>query len=80
MTTTVQKWGNSLAVRIPRSVAHDTHLASGSEVDLRLRGGAILIVPTRRTKYRLEDILKGISKRNLHGEVATGPAMGSEAW
>ena len=80
MTTTVQRWGNSLAVRIPRSVAHDTHLDSGSQVDVRLHDGTILIVPTRGVKYQLEKLLGGVRKTNRHSEVTTGAPVGAEVW
>jgi antitoxin MazE len=80
MITKIQKWGNSLAVRIPRSVALDTHLASGNAVDVAVQDGRIVIVPARRPRPRLEDLLRGVTVTNLHGESDTGPAVGREAW
>ena len=80
MITTVQKWGNSLAVRIPRSVAEDTHLGSGRAVDVAVREGRIVIAPVPRRRFRLDDLLKGVTARNRHREVGTGPAAGREAW
>lgn len=80
MTTTVQKWGNSLALRIPKMVAHDIDLQMGSAVDLTVRDGALLVEPVAAKTYRLGQLLKGVTKRNLHGEISTGPAVGNEAW
>ena len=80
MVTKVQKWGNSLAVRIPRSMALDTHLGSGKTVEMAVEDGRIVIAPTSRRHYKLDDLLKGVSGKNRHEEVATGQPMGREAW
>ncbi len=80
MQTTIQKWGNSLAVRIPKAFVKEAHLASGIQVDLSVDEGRIVIEPHVEPEYRLEDLLKGVTKRNLHAEVATGEAVGREVW
>ena len=80
MNATIQKWGNSLALRIPKAVARDTHLENGSVVSLAVRQGKVVIEPAQKGKYRLDDLLKGVSKKNLHKSVNTGPAVGREAW
>jgi len=80
MITKVQKWGNSLAVRIPRSVAEDTHLGSGKAVEIVARDGQIVIAPARRRQFRLDDLIKGITAKNRHTEIHTGGAVGQEAW
>ena len=80
MNATIQKWGNSLAVRIPQAVARDTRLANGSVVDLTIQEGKVIIQPARKRKYRLEDLLKGMSKKKIHASVDTGPAVGREVW
>ena len=82
MDTTVQKWGNSLAVRIPRSVAKDTHLHQGSVVDIMLVAGKIVVKPRRqqRRQYTLAQLLKGVTKRNHHAALDWGERAGQEAW
>jgi antitoxin MazE len=80
MNATIQKWGNSLALRIPSAVARDTHLENGSIVNLAVRQGKVVIEPAKKEKYRLDDLLKGVSKKNLHASVETGPAAGQEVW
>ncbi len=80
MQTTIQKWGNSLAVRIPKAFVKEARLAFGSRVDLSVDDGRIVIDPHAESEYRLEDLLKGVNKRNLHTEVSTGGAVGREAW
>jgi antitoxin MazE len=80
MNATIQKWGNSLALRIPKAVARDVQLENGSQVNLAVQNGRVIIEPTQTPKYRLEDLLNGISKKNVHRSVDTGPAVGREVW
>jgi antitoxin MazE len=75
----VQKWGNSLAVRIPRSVAADARLSAGESVELTLEKGTIVIVRAR-PRFKLEELLRRVNRRNRHGEVPTGDAVGQEVW
>jgi len=80
MRIQIQKWGNSLALRIPRSFARESRIEQGSEVELSLIEGKMVIAPTAPAAYKLGDLLAGVTARNLHGEVDTGPAAGKEAW
>ena len=80
MDTTVQKWGNSLAVRIPRSLARDIHLHQGSVVDMALVAGKIVVKPRRQRHYALAQLLRGVTKRNRHAVRDWGGWVGQEAW
>ena len=80
MQTKIQKWGNSLAVRIPKAFVNEANVAYGTPVDLSVYDGKIVIDPHTETEYRLEDLLKGVTKRNVHAEVETGKGVGREAW
>ena len=80
MIATAQKWGNSLAVRIPRTIAQDIRLKAGSLVALTVRDGQLLVQPQSKPTYRLSQLLKGIDRKNLHREVDTGAPVGNEAW
>ena len=80
MQTKIQKWGNSLAVRIPKAFVREAHVAYGSPVDLSVVDGKIVIDPRAQPEYRLKDLLMGISKKNIHAEVETGHAVGREVW
>ena len=80
MQTRIQKWGNSLGLRIPKSFAEQVGVEAGSEVDLSLEDGALIVRPTREPKYDLTTLLQGITDENLHAEVETGPAAGREVW
>jgi antitoxin MazE len=78
MKARIQKWGNSLALRIPKQVAVEAQLELDTIVDLRLVDGNLVMVPV--VEPTLDDLLAGVTKDNLHGEVETGPARGGEAW
>jgi antitoxin MazE len=80
MQTTIQKWGNSLAVRIPKAFVKEARVAYGTTVDLSVDDGKIVIDPRPEPDYRLEDLLKGVTKRNRHEEVETGAPVGQEVW
>jgi len=77
MTTTVQKWGNSLAVRIPSAVAREIRIENGDAVELRIDRNALTIQPTR-PRYRLADLVSRIRPRNRHAEAEWGKSIGRE--
>ena len=80
MQTRVQKWGNSLGLRIPKSSAEEVGVEAGSEVVLTVRNGELVIRPVRKRKHRLEDLLDRVTARNRHGEVRSGEPVGREVW
>lgn len=80
MRVQVRKWGNSLALRIPRSLAVESCIEQGSVVELSLMGGKLVVAPVSRTAYSLDELLAGVTRKNLHREMDTGAATGSEAW
>jgi antitoxin MazE len=80
MQTRIQKWGNSLALRIPKSFAIDAQLEQDALVELTLTDGQIIVKPVKKPEWILDKLLAGINKRNLHTEVDTGPAVGREMW
>jgi antitoxin MazE len=80
MQSRIQKWGNSLAIRIPLAFVKETGLAYGTAVDISVEDGRIVIDPQMETEYTLEELLKGVRKDNLHSETDTGDAVGREVW
>ncbi len=80
MKTEIQRWGNSLAIRIPRPFAQETHLEHGSAVDLSLDSGNLVIVPLRGKQYKLADLISQISDTNTHEAIDTGGSVASEVW
>jgi antitoxin MazE len=80
MRAVVKKWGNSASVRIPVAVLQAVHLDLDEPVDVREESGRIVIEPLRRKEYDLAELVKGITRKNLHVEVAFGGPVGKEAW
>jgi len=78
--TRIQKWGNSLGLRIPRSFAQEAGVGPGSEVDLSVKDGDLVVRPARRRRYQLKDLLRRVTAKNLHDEVDTGEPVGREVW
>jgi antitoxin MazE len=78
--TSVKKWGNSAAVRIPASVMQATRLDLDEMVDVREEAGRIVIEPVRQKTYELRKLLKGITSKNQHEAVEFGLALGKEVW
>ena len=80
MQTKIKKWGNSLALRIPKLLALDVNLKQNELVNLSIDKDSIIITPISEKKYSLEKLLKGVTKNNLHGEFDTGAPVGKEVW
>jgi antitoxin MazE len=80
MKATVKKWGNSAAVRIPISLMGAVRLDLDEVVELREEAGRIVIEPVQQKTYDLDDLLKRITAKNLHGPADFGSPQGKEAW
>ena len=80
METRIGKWGNSLAVRIPQSVASQVGLSLNTAVELTPRGEKLEISVLERPVTDLDALLARVTDDNLHGEVETGPSVGGESW
>jgi len=80
MKTRIQKWGNSLALRIPKSFADEVGLQKETSVEVSLADGKIIVTPVTKSKLTLEQLLSKVTKENLHHEVDTGSAVGNETW
>ncbi len=79
MTTRIAKWGNSLGLRLPKSVTQEAQLDEGDKVDVSVRAGAIVIRPSRPT-YSLEELVSRITAANRHDESDWGAPRGRERW
>ena len=80
MLTKVQKWGNSLALRIPKAFAVDAQLKNDSVVEVSFVDGQIVIKPIAVPTWTLEQLLSGVNNNNIHHETDTGTAVGNEVW
>lgn len=75
----VQKWGNSLGIRIQKAIAEQVHLKENSNVDITVSGNKIILTPAS-PRYTLEGLIAGVKQENIHGEVDFGPEIGMENW
>ena len=78
------KWGNSLAVRIPKALADAVKAHEGKRAEIKVERGALvlrpIVKPSRRPRYTLEELLSGMTRDNVPQEVDWGPPRGNEAW
>jgi len=81
-TTTIQKWGNSYAVRLPKAVMDKLNLQTGHSVEIReaANGRTLSIVPVKLHTHTLSEMLSRITDENRHDEVDWGSAVGNEVW
>ena len=80
MKVQVQKWGNSLAFRIPKPFAKEAAVREGTVLELSVSEGRLVAVPLRRKRPSLQSLLVKIEDSNLHGESDLGEAVGRESW
>jgi len=79
MRTRIQKWGNSLALRIPKVFASEVGLKKDTEVEMSLEKGRLVITPIKETTS-LEQLLAKVTEENRHKEIDIGPKVGREVW
>lgn len=79
MKSRMSKWGNSLALRIPKVFGADLELEEGTEVELSVVNGSIIITPVS-SKYDLDELVRGITSENRHTETDWGTPRGDEVW
>ncbi|HQR08986.1 MAG TPA: AbrB/MazE/SpoVT family DNA-binding domain-containing protein [Gemmatales bacterium] len=79
MQTQLKKWGNSFAVRLPRSLVEDFQLKEGAALDISVARGSMVLRPAVE-RYALNDLLKQITPENCHGETSWGQPIGNESW
>jgi len=80
MRATIQKWGNSLALRIPLAFGKELGMEEATTVEMCIDKSTLIIKPKKIKKTALKELLARIDENNLHHAVETGPAVGNEAW
>jgi len=80
MRTRVQMWGNSLALRIPKTFATEAGLLNDGSVDISLSNGKLIVIPVEKPEASLKKLLAQVTPENLHHEVDSGAAVGKETW
>ncbi|RKZ06265.1 AbrB/MazE/SpoVT family DNA-binding domain-containing protein [Candidatus Fermentibacteria bacterium] len=78
MKTVVKKWGNSLAIRIPKVISKELSIQYDTEVEMIAKNGSLILTP--RPSYLLKDLLAQVNQENLHEEIDTGDRTGREEW
>ena len=80
MRVHIQKWGNSLALRIPKPFANEAAVKEGTVVNLSVARGKLVAVPIARRAPTLGQLLRKVTKKNLHAEIGSGAPVGREGW
>lgn len=80
METTIQKWGNSLAVRVPKELANKLAFREGSRVEIRKEKKTIIIQATPKTHKSIKELIAMIRPENIHEEMDWGKPVGKEIW
>ncbi len=80
MNTRIQKWGNSLALRIPKPFAEEVGLELEAAVEIKLKDGSLVVTPAVKKRLTLDELLAGLTDDNLQGEYDLGEAVGRETW
>ncbi len=80
MKSTVKRWGNSLAVRLPKDLAQTLELDEGSDITLEIVENGLLVKSSKPQRRDLESLLDGVTRETIHNETDWGDALGKEAW
>jgi antitoxin MazE len=82
MKAQIKKWGNSFALRIPKSLASEMNLEIDTPVEISAdkQKKIIIIKQINKKKYSLENLLTGVTDKNIHKEFETGKPVGKEIW
>jgi len=80
MLTKIQKWGNSLALRIPKAFAAEANITNDSVVEISMEDGQIKIKTVTAFDWTLNQLLAGVTHENIHQEISTGNPVGNETW
>ena len=80
MRTRVQKWGNSLALRIPKAFVDEIAIAPNAPVNISVNEGKLIVTPIPEPEMTLDELLAGVTDENLHHEIDAGPPVGNEVW
>ena len=80
MNVKIAKWGNSLGIRIPKSLIQEIGLKEEDELVISTEGNKLIITPKNQKKYTLSELLEGMEEKHLHSEVDWGEPVGNEIW
>ena len=82
MKVAFQKWGNSLALRVPKTFVEEIGASEGKAAEMSVSDGKLIVEVTRKRKrrYTIEELVAGITPENRHEEMEWGPPVGNEIW
>jgi antitoxin MazE len=80
MKTQLARWGNSMAVRIPKAVAEAARLRLGDQLEMAVEDSGTLRIRKKKGKQKLSDLVRAITPENLHAESDWGAPAGKELW
>ena len=78
--TKIKKWGNSLGVRIPKTIAEDLSFEDGAEIEIFIKGELLILRSSKKSTHNLKSLLSRITAKNLHKEIDTDKPVGRETW
>jgi antitoxin MazE len=76
----LKKWGNSLAVRLPKEITSNVDIHENSKVELNVVDNNIVMSPIKKTKITLDEILEGITPETYGKVIDFGSPVGKEIW
>ena len=78
MTTKIQKWGNSLGVRLPKALFESGQFAEGTEVTINQKDSEIILKVAKKKLPTLKEVMKGMTRENFEPMLDWGPDVGKE--
>ena len=80
MSITLHRWGNSVGLRVPKPMLEQLGLGEGSQVDIKLESGRLIMEPVRHPRMTMAELLEGFTPDDQPGEVDCGRPAGREVW
>ena len=80
MKARLSKWGNSYGIRIPKGLIRSANLAEGDVFSITTPETGTFVLKQTRPRYKLEELVAGITPRNIHRETEWGEPQGNEVW
>ena len=77
MSTVLDRWGNSIGIRLPKSVVEAAGFQLGDRVDVGVEGGSV-VIRHARPRYSLDELLIGMTPESTHAEFEFGDSVGAE--
>ncbi len=77
LTTILDRWGNSLGVRLPKAVIESAGLREGDRVHIQVENGMV-VIRAAKPRYSLDELLEGVTPGSMHAESATSGVIGAE--